>query len=227
MAGQPIGEFHENSVNYELGKWLNTVGRDWIASGERTGVIVNSNRRPRHRHPAGRPNAGDSGSRMGKTGRQRRRFKTRCNARRRTAAVHGNHRPWLRRHHQTRHSRATAKPPEQQRASLHHPTRVRERPLACAAPACHSSRPGEVAEEHFSRLSEMRLEPFAYCFRDEARHEIDNVVAEMLGLDPKASNVQEMLEHYRVLFASEPNVNGYQKSIVNALNQYLSSKSAQ
>ena len=46
MAGQPIGEFHENSVNYELGKWLNTVGRDWIASGERTGVIVNSNRRP-------------------------------------------------------------------------------------------------------------------------------------------------------------------------------------
>ena len=46
MANQLIGEFHENSVNYEIGKWLNTVGRDWNANGERTGVIVNSAKRP-------------------------------------------------------------------------------------------------------------------------------------------------------------------------------------
>lgn len=42
----------------------------------------------------------------------------------------------------------------------------------------------------------------------------------MLGLDPADSVVHEMLEHYRLLFSSEPNVNGRQKSIVRALEQY-------
>ena len=82
----------------------------------------------------------------------------------------------------------------------------------------------EIAEKHFSRLLEIRLQPFAYCFRDDNRREIDDVVAEMLGLDPTTSEIQEMMEHYRVLFASEPNVNGHQKSIVAALEQYRKGK---
>ena len=65
----------------------------------------------------------------------------------------------------------------------------------------------------------MELQPFAYCFRDSNRRQIDLVVAEMLGLDPAAA-IHDMLEYYRLLFASEPNVNGRQKSIVKALEQY-------
>ena len=39
----------------------------------------------------------------------------------------------------------------------------------------------------------------------------------MLGMDPSDSDVQAMLEYYRLLFASEPNVNGRQKRILAAL----------
>ena len=78
----------------------------------------------------------------------------------------------------------------------------------------------DVAGRHFDRLSKLTLEPFAYCFRDENRHEIDSVVAEMLGLDPADGAVQEMLAHYRMLFAGEPNVNGRQKSILRAIAEY-------
>ena len=42
----------------------------------------------------------------------------------------------------------------------------------------------------------------------------------MLGLDPADATIHDMLEHYRLLFASEPNVNGRQRSIVNALDSY-------
>ena len=42
----------------------------------------------------------------------------------------------------------------------------------------------------------------------------------MLGLDAQASAIQEMLTHYRLLLASEPNVNGRQKSILAALEEY-------
>ena len=69
-------------------------------------------------------------------------------------------------------------------------------------------------------LASTELQPFAYCFRDTNRHQIDLVVAEMLGIDPAGTAVREMLEHYRLLFSSEPNVNGRQKSIVKALEQY-------
>ena len=65
-----------------------------------------------------------------------------------------------------------------------------------------------VAGLNFADLSELELEPFAYCFRDENRWQIDNVVAEMIGLDPSVPDVADMLAHYRVMFASEPNVNG-------------------
>ena len=92
-------------------------------------------------------------------------------------------------------------------------------------PAFHADSPEaqrarEIANEHFDELARLELQPFAYCFRDANRHRIDNVVAEMLGLDPENGDIQEMLAHYRVLFASEPNVNGRQKSIISALEEH-------
>lgn len=74
-----------------------------------------------------------------------------------------------------------------------------------------------IAEDHFDRLARLRLEPFAFCFRDKNRHQIDNVVAEMLGLDPGNSDIQAMMQRYRVLFASEPNVNGRSESVLALL----------
>ena len=75
----------------------------------------------------------------------------------------------------------------------------------------------QTATANFDRLAHLELEPFAYCFRDANRHLIDDTVAEMLGLDPKDAAVQEMLNYYRALFASEPNVNGLKRDILSAL----------
>ena len=74
-----------------------------------------------------------------------------------------------------------------------------------------------VASLKFADLSELELEPFAYCFRDENRWRIDDVVAEMIGLDPSDSDVADMLSHYRLMFASEPNVNGRNRGVLGAL----------
>ena len=74
-----------------------------------------------------------------------------------------------------------------------------------------------IADTNFDRLSKLELEPFVYCFRDKNRREIDNVVAEMLGLDPNDADTQAMLQQYRILFASEPNVNGRSRRILAAL----------
>ena len=74
-----------------------------------------------------------------------------------------------------------------------------------------------VAKRRFPSLAEMELEPFVYCFRDKARHEIDNAVAEMLGLNQMDTGVQDMLAHWRLLFADEPNVNGGNKRVLAAL----------
>ncbi len=77
-----------------------------------------------------------------------------------------------------------------------------------------------VADMNFAGLSGLELEPFAYCFRDENRWRIDDVVAEMIGLDPSASDVADMLAHYRLMFASEPNVNGRNKGVLGALGRF-------
>ena len=79
----------------------------------------------------------------------------------------------------------------------------------------------ELAQEKFDRLANLKLEPFSYCFQDKNRHAIDNVVAEMLGLDTADEDVERMLDHYRTMFASEPSVNGRQKKIVEALEEHL------
>ena len=94
-------------------------------------------------------------------------------------------------------------------------------------PAFHLDTPAaqrarDIAEQHFDELARLELEPFAYCFRDANRHRIDDVVAEMLGLDPNESAVQEMLAYWRILFAGEPNVNGRQDKIVAALDKHKS-----
>ena len=91
-------------------------------------------------------------------------------------------------------------------------------------PAFHSDTPEaetarSIADTHFDRLSKLTLEPFVFCFRDKNRREIDNVVAEMLGLDADDSDTQTMMQRYRVLFASEPNVNGRSGRILGALGK--------
>ena len=77
-----------------------------------------------------------------------------------------------------------------------------------------------VAGLNFAELSELELEPFAYCFRDENRWKIDDVVAEMIGLDVKDRAVREMMAHYRLMFASEPNVNGRNRGVLRALGEW-------
>ena len=83
-----------------------------------------------------------------------------------------------------------------------------------------AQRARDIAAAWFDACAELDLEPFAYCFRDKSRHQIDSVAAEMVGLNPADSDVQAMLAHYRLLFASEPNVNGRQKRILAALGGF-------
>ena len=83
-----------------------------------------------------------------------------------------------------------------------------------------ADRARRIAGMWFDSLSDLELEPFAYCFRDENRHQIDSTVAEMLGLNPNDPDVKAMLAHYRLLFASEPNVNGRNRNILAALKQF-------
>ncbi len=76
-----------------------------------------------------------------------------------------------------------------------------------------------VAGANFAELSRLELEPFAYCFRDANRWRIDDVVAEMIGLDTQDPNVREMMRDYRLMFASEPNVNGRNRGVLGALGE--------
>ena len=77
-----------------------------------------------------------------------------------------------------------------------------------------------VAGMNFASLSQLELEPFAYCFRDANRKQIDDVAAEMIGLDGIDAEVQEMLQRFRLLFAREPNVNGRNREILKALADF-------
>ena len=76
-----------------------------------------------------------------------------------------------------------------------------------------------LASMWFDSLSKLELRPFSYCFADESRHQIDNTVADMLGLDSSDPDTQQMLAHYRRLFASESNINGGQEKILVALDR--------
>ena len=77
----------------------------------------------------------------------------------------------------------------------------------------------KVANKYFAEAAQLKLEPLVYSFRDKNRHRIDDITAEMVGLDPKDSSVQEMMAHYRILFASEPNVNDRKPEVLEALGK--------
>ena len=79
----------------------------------------------------------------------------------------------------------------------------------------------EIAKDNFDKMAKLKLEPFAYCYQDKNRHTIDNVVAEMLSLNPADEEIQRMLDHYRIMFASEPSVNGRQKKTADTLEKHL------
>ena len=66
--------------------------------------------------------------------------------------------------------------------------------------------------------AELELEPFGYGFRDANRHQIDSTAAEMLGMHPYPE-VQKMRAHFRLLFSSEPNINGRNRGILAALRE--------
>ena len=72
-----------------------------------------------------------------------------------------------------------------------------------------------VAEDQFDRLAELELQPAAYAWRDENRHEIDWVVLEMLGID--APEVRRAVSQIRDLWCREPSVHGGNLQIMRAM----------
>ena len=88
------------------------------------------------------------------------------------------------------------------------------------ADTAEAERARTIASETFDDLSNLQLMPFASCIIDDNRHKIDSVVADMLGLDPDGPQTQNVLAHYRYLFARQPNVNGGQKRHLQALKRY-------
>ncbi len=72
-----------------------------------------------------------------------------------------------------------------------------------------------VADEQFDRLARLQLQPAAYAWRDQNRHEIDHVVLEMLGIDsPDARRAVKLL---RDLWCREPSVHGGNRQIMKDL----------
>ena len=102
-------------------------------------------------------------------------------------------------------------------------------------PAFHIDTPSAkrarlIASHEFDRLSQLDLQPFAFAFQDANRHQIDCVVANMLGLsgvhdgedelvafDYPDPSIEPLLARYRRLFCHEPTVNGRQPSVLKAL----------
>ena len=78
----------------------------------------------------------------------------------------------------------------------------------------------DIAKKHFERLANLELKPFAYCWQDANRHEIDDVVAEMLGLDPTDPVVRKMLADWRLRLCQEPSVHGYNKTVMKAIAKH-------
>ena len=80
----------------------------------------------------------------------------------------------------------------------------------------------EIAADGFDRLANLEFLPFAICYKDPARHEIDLICANMLGLGT-GSEVRSMLAIWRLMFASEPQVNGRQKRYIDAVAEFYAS----
>ena len=72
-----------------------------------------------------------------------------------------------------------------------------------------------VAEDQFDRLAELELQPAAYAWRDENRHEIDWCVLNMLGID--SPETRSAITQIRELWCREPSVHGGNRKIMKAL----------
>ena len=86
--------------------------------------------------------------------------------------------------------------------------------FASDSPAGEHAR--SAAQERFSELAELDLEPLSYAFRDANRKRIDAVVLDMLGLGGDA-DVERALDHLRSVWSREPSVHGGTPEITRAL----------
>ena len=71
-------------------------------------------------------------------------------------------------------------------------------------------------QSNFDRLAELALQPVAYAWIDENRHEIDRIVLEMFDIDSDKT-VDAVSQIRRVLLCREPSVHGGNKRILRAL----------
>ena len=77
----------------------------------------------------------------------------------------------------------------------------------------------QVATENFERLRELELNRIALSAIDPNRHEIDRVVAQMLGF-PTEVETDRMLAHWRELMCLQPAINGNNKTVLTALKAH-------
>ncbi len=73
----------------------------------------------------------------------------------------------------------------------------------------------DIATEHFNQLAELELQPVAYTWIDENRHEIDQVILQMFGID--SEKAVDAVSQIRALLCREPSVHGGNKQILRAL----------
>lgn len=76
-----------------------------------------------------------------------------------------------------------------------------------------------VATENFDRLRELELNRIALSAIDPNRHEIDRVVAEMLGL-PECEETESMLVDWRELMCLQPAINANNKEVLATLKAH-------
>ena len=75
----------------------------------------------------------------------------------------------------------------------------------------------QLALDHFDRLRRLELNRIALSAVDANRHEIDRVVAAMLGL-PEGDRTEKMLTHWRALMCLQPAINGNNKKVLATLS---------
>ena len=76
-----------------------------------------------------------------------------------------------------------------------------------------------VAADNFDRLRELELNRIALSAIDPNRHEIDRVVAEMLGM-PEGEETESMLADWRELMCLQPAVNANNKEVLATLKAH-------
>lgn len=69
----------------------------------------------------------------------------------------------------------------------------------------------------FDELAGRRLQPASYAWIDEARHQIDEVVLQMLGIDSDAPKARREVGLIRELWCREPSVHGGKRDLLRRL----------